>query len=61
MYDNYKKRSADQPLSDSTIPTSLADIRRRCSDLLSDDSALNLSLEDGEPGDQAFNPYDRNG
>lgn len=60
MYDNIKKRSADLPLSDSTIPTSLAEIRRRCSDLLDDDSALNLALEEGEEKSQAFNPYDRN-
>jgi len=56
---NYKKRSPDQPLSDSTIPIRLADIRKRCSDLLSDDSGLNLALEEGDQPGQAFNPYDR--
>ena len=47
------------PLSESNITLKLADIQRRCSELMEEsDSELELTLE--EPGFSAngFNPYD---
>lgn len=50
--------SSDQPLSEATIPSSLAEIQRRCADLLNDDDELTgLSLLDTSDGQDA-NPYD---
>ncbi len=48
------------PLSESNVSLKLADIQRRCSELLQDDNALGLSLED-EPAapPEGRNPYDR--
>ncbi len=39
--------SKETPLSEATIPSSLAEIQKRCADLLDDDGAINgLTLED---------------
>ncbi|MEM7501045.1 MAG: hypothetical protein AAF417_03325 [Pseudomonadota bacterium] len=39
--------SKETPLSEATIPSSLADIQKRCADLLDDDGEINgLALED---------------
>ena len=61
MENNYKKRQpAPVPLSETTIPTALADIRRRCSDLLDENGDIRLSLEDErERLAGGFDPYDR--
>jgi hypothetical protein len=51
----------DEPLSESTVTLRLAEIQKRCSDLLSEPDGLEgLALEGEEiaPGDrQGFNPY----
>ena len=49
----------DIPLSESNVSLKLADIQRRCSELLEDDDGLELALE--EPGQQVddSNPYNR--
>ena len=51
----------DEPLSASNVSLRLAEIQKRCSDLLSEPEGLDeLKLEgdDSAPGDQSgFNPY----
>ena len=51
----------DEPLSASNVSLRLAEIQKRCSDLLSEPEGLDeLQLEgdDSAPGDQSgFNPY----
>lgn len=43
--------SPDQPLSEATIPSRLADIQKRCAELLDDDSELDeLTLQDPPEG-----------
>jgi hypothetical protein len=65
MPNNNKNRASEVPLSECTIPTRLADIRRKCSDLLSADGEIALSIEDdaGHRGPEsaggAYNPYNR--
>lgn len=57
---NKTSQPAPLPLSETTIPTALADIRRRCSDLLDENGDIRLSLEDErERAVGGFNPYDR--
>lgn len=63
--DNEKPRIKDLPLSETTIPNSLAEIRRRCRDLLDENGEIALTLEDDRAAGgtgfacDAFNPYDR--
>ena len=64
MKNNNKYRAADVPLSEATIPTKLADIRQKCSDLLTAEGDIALCLEDGDGrqpalGNGAYNPYNR--
>ena len=47
------------PLSESNVSLKLADIQRRCSELLEADDALGLSLEEPIPSPDSGNPYDR--
>ena len=47
------------PLSESNVSLRLADIQRRCSELLADDDALGLSLEEPIASPDSGNPYDR--
>jgi len=60
-----KPRIKDVPLSETTIPNSLAEIRRRCRDLPDENGEIALTLEDDRvaggtgPASDAFNPYDR--
>ena len=49
----------DIPLSESNVSLKLADIQRRCSELLQDDTALSLSLEEPAAPPEGRNPYDR--
>ena len=55
----------DVPLSESNVSLKLADIQKRCSELMSEpESALELSLEDkpateAAPDTTAYDPYDR--
>ena len=50
----------DIPLSESNVSLKLADIQKRCSQLLQDaGNSIELSLEDGVVPSDAFNPYDR--
>ena len=52
-----------EPLSASNISLRLAEIQKRCSDLLSEPDALDeLTLEGDEvtpPDNNGFNPYDK--
>ena len=44
---NQTSMSKETPLSEATIPSSLADIQKRCADLLDDDGEIkDLTLED---------------
>lgn len=55
--------SNDEPLSKWNVSLRLANIQKRCSDLLSEPGSLDelkLEGEEIEPRDQeGFNPYDR--
>ncbi len=64
MYNkNRESCGTDVPLSESTIPMALADIRRRCGDLLDENAEPALTLADDEdgqrPANRSFDPYDR--
>ena len=49
----------DIPLSESNVSLKLADIQRRCAEMLEDsDSALELTLEDPLPFAEGNDPYD---
>ena len=48
----------DIPLSESNVSLKLADIQRRCAELLEDDG-LELTLEDPIPPKEGSNPYNR--
>ena len=54
-----QKEFNDIPLSESNVSLRLADIQRRCSELLEDDAALELSLEEPIAIPDSGNPYDR--
>lgn len=47
------------PLSESYVSLRLADIQKRCFELLEDDDALGLSLEEPIANPDSGNPYDR--
>ncbi len=50
----------DTPLSESNVSLRLADIQKRCSQLLQDsDDELGLSLEEPVSRPDSGNPYDR--
>ena len=50
----------DIPLSESNVSLKLADIQRRCSEMLLDaGDALELSLEEPSAPPEGSNPYDR--
>lgn len=50
----------DRPLSDTTISQKLADIQKRCSELMQESADLgDLSLEDGGAEYDSNNPYRR--
>lgn len=50
----------DIPLSQSNVSLKLADIQKRCSELLADsDDALELTLEEPVAQVDDSNPYDR--
>lgn len=50
----------DVPLSESNVSLRLADIQRRCSQLIDDEGDIEgLSLEDPVPNRDRSNPYDR--
>ena len=55
------KQDRDEvPLSESNISLKLADIQKRCSELLEDPDELNsLSLEDPAAVQDESNPYNR--
>ncbi len=49
----------DMPLSESSVSLKLADIQRRCAELLEDaDDALELTLEEPVAAGDGSNPYD---
>ena len=50
----------DIPLSESNVSLKLADIQKRCSELLTDpDQMVELSLEEPVTEPDSGNPYDR--
>ncbi|MEJ2257081.1 MAG: hypothetical protein P8X98_08735 [Woeseiaceae bacterium] len=54
-----KKDFNDIPLSESNVSLRLADIQRRCVQLLQDaDEALELTLEEPTAPGEGNNPYD---
>ena len=53
-----RKDFNDIPLSESNVSLKLADIQRRCAELLEDDG-LGLTLEDPIEPKESGNPYDR--
>ena len=59
--DEHMKYDFDEvPLSESNVSLKLADIQKRCSQLLEDpDELTGLSLEEAPPGVDNSNPYDR--
>lgn len=57
---NEKQSTHDVPLSESNVSLKLADIQRRCSELLTEPDALTeLSLEEFTVESDSDNPYDR--
>ena len=55
-----QKEFNEIPLSESNVSLKLADIQRRCSELLQDeDASLGLSLEEPIRRPDSGNPYDR--
>lgn len=55
-----KKDFNDIPLSESNVSLKLADIQRRCSELLLDSGQeLELALEEPSAPPEGRNPYDR--
>ena len=58
MYRKTEKEFNDIPLSESNVSLKLADIQRRCAQLMEDDG-LELTLEDAPPPVEGANPYDR--
>lgn len=54
------KQFDEQPLSESNVSLRLADIQRRCSELLTQsDESLGLSLEEPLAASDNTNPYNR--
>ncbi|MDH3576220.1 MAG: hypothetical protein OEO71_00170 [Gammaproteobacteria bacterium] len=50
----------DIPLSESNVSLKLADIQKRCSQLIQDtENSIELTLEEAVVPSDAFNPYDR--
>ena len=49
----------DVPLSESNVSLKLADIQKRCSELLREPDSLELTLEDPPPVLDSGNPYNR--
>lgn len=54
-----QKEFTEIPLAESNVSLKLADIQRRCEELLQDDTALGLSLEEPIANPDSGNPYDR--
>lgn len=55
-----KEFNDDIPLSESNVSLKLADIQKRCSQLLQDtENSIELTLEEAVVPSDAFNPYDR--
>lgn len=50
----------DIPLSESNVSLKLADIQKRCSQLIQDtENSIELTLEEAVVPSDAFNPYNR--
>lgn len=55
-----KKEYDEVPLSQSNVSLKLADIQRRCAELIADTDAIGgLSLEESSPAADDRNPYNR--
>lgn len=60
MDENMSKEINDVPLSESNVSLKLADIQRRCSQLIeSNDGMLELALEEYSPEPDKNNPYNQ--
>ncbi|MCG8369806.1 MAG: hypothetical protein MJA32_04760 [Proteobacteria bacterium] len=55
---NMHKDFSEIPLSESNVSLRLADIRRRCYELIQNDEALELSLEEPARRPDGNDPYD---
>ena len=54
-----KPLNDNMPLSESNVSLKLANIQKRCSQLLQDsEDSIELTLEDAVAPSDAFNPYD---
>jgi len=55
---NYREnKTMDTPLSESSVTLKLSLIQKRCSELMENVDALELSLEDAEPISNTGDPY----
>jgi len=60
MDDETEKGANSVPLSESSVSHKLAEIQKRCSDLLQGSASLgDLSLEEGARVSDTFDPYNR--
>lgn len=60
MQNNYFEiDDTESPLAESNVSLQLAAIQLKCSELLKDDSSLELTLEEPALRNDSFNPYDR--
>ena len=58
--DVMQKYDLTKPLSESNVSLKLADIQRRCSEIIEDTGRfVELTLEEPLPPAEGFNPYDR--
>jgi hypothetical protein len=58
MIENARQnKTMDSPLSESSVSLKLSLIQKRCSELMEEPDALELSLEDAEPTDDSGDPY----
>ena len=49
----------ERPLSESSVSHKLADIQKRCSELLDEPAGLELTLDEPQPFIDSGNPYNR--
>ena len=60
MDDNMEKDDTSVPLSESSVSHKLAEIQKRCADLLQDSASSNdLTIEEPAIVCNAFDPYNR--
>jgi hypothetical protein len=57
MKNNRENKAMDSPLSESSVSLKLSLIQKRCSELMENVDALELTLEDEEATANAGDPY----